>query len=81
MIIKLQSIDPESSSKEELSRGTHEYIFPLIWGQLEKIGGYQRGEMGWRERVKGSFWRGQCENPVPWKLPGIYESDPSEDFW
>lgn len=40
MIIKVQFIDPESSGKEELSRGTHgsprkgeiEYILPLIWG-------------------------------------------------
>lgn len=95
MIIKVQFIDPESSGKEELSRGTHgsprkgeiEYILPLIWGQLEKRGGYQGGEMGWRERVKGQMTetgelcgggnvKTQCHGNFL-----EYESDPSGDFW
>jgi hypothetical protein len=47
----------------------------------EGIGaGGRRGMKGtstWRELELGAIWV-QCGNLVQWKLPGIYESDPSD---
>ena len=41
---------------------------------------FQWKEAAWVEMMQtGEHLEGWCENLLQWKLPGIYESDPSED--
>jgi hypothetical protein len=58
----------------------------MVWGRWRweqeesgRVSGRHRGRQFWERQLELGAFGGWCGNLVEWKLPEIYESDPSKN--